>query len=177
MKANKTAAELEQEIILITMKIQSEFPELSKFIREMPVKFSENGEVSSFAQSLQEHYESLANVLNDYSLTHKGNRLKEQAEKALFPGYPHYSSSEDIYKQAKELKSLNPENLSQTKAPNEESGTRNEKGFAEDMYGGDLDIPGAELDDQQEKMGNEDEENNFYSLGGDRHNGLEEDKG
>lgn len=35
--------------------------------------------------------------------------------------------------------------------------------------GEDLDVPGAELDDDQEKRGAEDEENNYYSLGGDRH--------
>lgn len=33
----------------------------------------------------------------------------------------------------------------------------------------DLDIPGSELDDENEKIGEEDEENNYYSLGGDRH--------
>ena len=39
----------------------------------------------------------------------------------------------------------------------------------------DLDIPGAELDDTNEEIGEEDEENNHYSLGGDRHENLEED--
>ncbi len=39
-----------------------------------------------------------------------------------------------------------------------------------------LDVPGAELDDANEAIGNEDEENNYYSVGGDRHNDLEEDK-
>ena len=39
----------------------------------------------------------------------------------------------------------------------------------------DLDIPGSELDDENEKIGEEDEENNYYSLGGDRHENQEED--
>jgi hypothetical protein len=39
----------------------------------------------------------------------------------------------------------------------------------------DLDIPGSELDDENEAMGEEDEENNYYSLGGDRHEHQEED--
>jgi hypothetical protein len=39
----------------------------------------------------------------------------------------------------------------------------------------DLDIPGTELDDDGESIGEEDEENNYYSLGGDRHESLEED--
>jgi len=39
-----------------------------------------------------------------------------------------------------------------------------------------LDIPGEELDDENEIIGEEDEENNYYSIGGDEHNDLEEDK-
>jgi len=39
----------------------------------------------------------------------------------------------------------------------------------------DLDIPGSELDDDDESIGEEDEENNYYSLGGDRHESQEED--
>lgn len=39
----------------------------------------------------------------------------------------------------------------------------------------DLDIPGSELDDESENIGEEDEENNYYSLGGDRHGSQEED--
>jgi hypothetical protein len=39
----------------------------------------------------------------------------------------------------------------------------------------DLDIPGTELDDESESIGEEDEENNYYSLGGDRHESQEED--
>ena len=42
--------------------------------------------------------------------------------------------------------------------------------------GDDLDVPGAEDDDANEEIGEEDEENNYYSLGGDAHENLEEDK-
>ncbi len=58
----------------------------------------------------------------------------------------------------------------------EKAGTSSEKDFDEDESGSDLDIPGSELDDEDEKVGNEDEENNYYSLGGDDHNDLDEDK-
>jgi hypothetical protein len=44
-----------------------------------------------------------------------------------------------------------------------------------DFAGDDLDIPGSEQDDAQELLGSEDEENNSYSLGSDRHADLEED--
>jgi hypothetical protein len=40
----------------------------------------------------------------------------------------------------------------------------------------DLDVPGSENDDANEEIGEEDEENNYYSIGGDDHENLEEDK-
>ena len=42
------------------------------------------------------------------------------------------------------------------------------------LTGEDLDVPGAELDDANEEIGAEDEENNYYSLGGDNHHDLED---
>ncbi len=45
-----------------------------------------------------------------------------------------------------------------------------------DFTGDGLDVPGSELDDAEENVGSEDEENNSYSLGGDNHNDLEEDR-
>ena len=45
-----------------------------------------------------------------------------------------------------------------------------------DFSGKDMDVPGSELDDDREADGAEDEENNSYSLGGDNHQDLEEDR-
>ena len=42
-----------------------------------------------------------------------------------------------------------------------------------DFDGTELDIPGRNLDDDQEDRGNEDEENNHYSLGSDDNDQLE----
>jgi hypothetical protein len=47
----------------------------------------------------------------------------------------------------------------------DEEGARLNESF--DRTGGDLDVPGAEQDDADEDIGEEDEENNPYSLGGD----------
>lgn len=88
-----------------------------------------------------------------------------------------YPPSEDVYSKWKEETEINPEDISKKKTPNEVPGTMNEKSFDDDMSGSDLDVPGSELDDQQEKIGSEDEENNYYSIGGDNHNDLDEDKG
>lgn len=45
----------------------------------------------------------------------------------------------------------------------EEGTPLNEKSMADDLSGGDLDVPGSSLDDADEAIGNEDEENNSYS--------------
>lgn len=94
-----------------------------------------------------------------------------------FPGYPAYPPSEDIYNKYKEETEIDPEDPSKIKPSNANDGKRNEKNFNDDKSGADLDIPGSELDDDQENIGSEDEENNGYSIGGDNHNDLEEDNG
>jgi hypothetical protein len=95
------------------------------------------------------------------------------------PGYPLYPADEDIFSKFKEEGSLNPEDTSRAKAANEAAsdGKNNEKSFDEDRSGGDLDVPGSETDEKQEFIGTEDEENSYYSLGGDDHNDLDEDTG
>jgi hypothetical protein len=99
-------------------------------------------------------------------------------DKGELPGNPIYPASEDIYSKAQREEDprgnapSNPKKTNKNKAEK-----RNEKDFNEDLSGKDLDVPGSELDDDQENIGSEDEENNYYSLGGDDHNDLEEDKG
>lgn len=94
------------------------------------------------------------------------------------PGYPYYAPSEDIYIQAHEEKNMNPEDVPSLKSIDETDtvGTHNKNSVRDTRLGGNLDVPGSELDDAQENIGNEDEENNYYSLGGDDHNNLDETK-
>ena len=103
--------------------------------------------------------------------------IKKSKKNKDLPGYPAYPVKDDIYSREKEETDINPENPTKKKAKNEPPDSLNEKDFADDVSGSDLDIPGAELDDDQEAIGSEDEENNYYSLGGDNHEDLEEDKG
>lgn len=62
----KTENQLNSDILEITMKIKEKFPELSKYILEMPVTIPniENPEVTR--KSLQEYYDSLNILLKDY---------------------------------------------------------------------------------------------------------------
>ncbi|MBS7255729.1 hypothetical protein [Flavobacterium branchiicola] len=71
-----------------------------------------------------------------------------------------YPASEDIYNQEDKLDEIDLEEIStdETIIPKDHQWKQNS-----DKLGNDLDIPGSELDDEQEEIGSEDEENNFYS--------------
>ena len=171
----KTKIELERDISEITDKINSNFPELSMYILEMPENHSGNKQVN--LKNLEDYYQSLEVLVNQYADTHKDSQTKIEQQQLAHSTLPQYPPSEDIFNKSKNETDLNPEDLSKRKAPNLKDETRNEIGFKEDITGDDLDIPGSELDDEQESKGSEDEENNYYSIGGDNHNDLEEVKG
>ncbi|MDB5274839.1 MAG: hypothetical protein JWO58_3206 [Chitinophagaceae bacterium] len=93
---------------------------------------------------------------------------KKGDEQTEFPGYPLYPASEDIYSNAEKDSTVHPGEEEETEQ-DLRTGKWNEKGIEESLTGEDLDVPGAELDDASEATGDEDEENNYYSLGGDNH--------
>ncbi|GGF30210.1 hypothetical protein [Flavobacterium limi] len=73
-----------------------------------------------------------------------------------------YDANEDIYNQEERLEDIDPQNISGERIINNDN---HEWKQNSDKLGNDLDIPGSELDDQQEEIGSEDEENNYYSEG------------
>jgi hypothetical protein len=97
--------------------------------------------------------------------------------KPYLQGYPLYPDKEDIYDRFKKEEEINPEDTSKTKSSKTIKKVKTSKNvdFKHIAIDNDLDVPGSELDDEQEIIGSEDEENNYYSIGGDNHNDLEED--
>ena len=89
----------------------------------------------------------------------------------FFQGYPGYPPKDDIYLKSALIQDTDPADPSIQKITNQEtrSGEANELNDLGDLSGNDLDVPGSELDDADEITGNEDEENNLYSLGSDNH--------
>ena len=170
----KTKIELELEIINITAKIHDKFPELSQFVSEMPTNNSNNEAIN--LKNLDDYLHSLEDVVKKYVDAQSVGPPKVNSDKTVYADLQIYPPSEDIYQQFKEESDLNPEDISKKKTLNEKVGLFNKKRFGDVMSGNDLDVPGSELDDQQESVGSEDEENNYYSIGGDNHNDLDEDK-
>ena len=105
-----------------------------------------------------------------------GNKNVETVKKVDRDFYPLYPVDKDIYNKSQKEENVNPEELSKHKEPNENdhSESANEIDLAGDKSGSDLVVPGAELDDETEAFGSEDEENNYYSLRGDNHNDWDE---
>ncbi|WP_114750043.1 hypothetical protein [Pleomorphovibrio marinus] len=97
----------------------------------------------------------------------KRNSKKEAADKGTTASTdkkldntenPHEITEED-------MEALGPKDLSMDMGADEKLKQRQQE---IDFSGGEMDVPGSELDDEQEDIGSEDEENNHYSLGGDR---------
>ena len=85
-----------------------------------------------------------------------------------------YPASEDIYSRGIKEDNIDPEDINKLKEPNEKPADEWNEADYRQGTGNDLDIPGSEYDDTVEDMGMEDEENNYYSLGGDNHSDLDE---
>lgn len=67
----ETEKELNEAIINITMKINDNYPELSKYIKEMPVKISNDFDSGITIKNLKLYYDSLNELLNHYAEKHK----------------------------------------------------------------------------------------------------------
>ena len=64
----KTENELNEDILNITMTIKNRYPELSKYIAEMPVRISYNKENKMSLSDLYDYYDSLKSFLITYEL-------------------------------------------------------------------------------------------------------------
>ena len=105
-------------------------------------------------------------------------RSEKKGENAS-KGYPLYPEDEDIFNKYQEEKDIDPSVISKTDESKgeEEIIVISENEVANEGSGESMDVPGEELDDDQENVGSEDEENNYYSIGGDDHTDLDEDQG
>jgi hypothetical protein len=87
-------------------------------------------------------------------------------------GYPLYPEEEDIYMKAKKDRKLNPDEVTSLGLP---KGPANKQSLSEDLLGENLELLEVEPDEEV-LLGIDDEENSYYSLGGDDHINLEENR-
>ena len=66
--------EINQRILLKTLDIETNYPELSKYIEEMPVTMPDLENPQVTLQNLKEYYHSLNTLATNYALTHTANK-------------------------------------------------------------------------------------------------------
>lgn len=93
---------------------------------------------------------------------------RDRAEDAMRPG----ADDEDLNIKAGTEADVDDDDLAVLNSTDAEIGRP--QNVSNEELSSDLDVPGSELDDDNEDVGEEDEENNYYSLGGDRHENQEE---
>jgi hypothetical protein len=72
--------ELEEAILDILKKIRNEFPELIKYINEMPLSISRSNRESITNKELEAYFNSLYEIYSEYSITHsalKANKINK----------------------------------------------------------------------------------------------------
>jgi len=105
--------------------------------------------------------------LNSIAMSEKKKSPPVDPDKE-YPEIKPYPARDDTYNQAEEEQDIDPEDPTKLKKHIPKPSRKNEKDFDEDMTAEDLDIPGNDADERDRGNGGEDEENNYYSLGGDK---------
>jgi hypothetical protein len=72
----KTEQELTNDILKITMMINEKFPELSKYITEMPVTIPDTDNPEINIKNLSDYKESLETLLKKYEKGHSSEKNK-----------------------------------------------------------------------------------------------------
>ena len=74
----ESEAELNAEILKITMTIKDHYPELSKYLEEMPVTIPGEYVAGVSRKSLSAYYESLKAMVSGYIAKSHAHNLKKQ---------------------------------------------------------------------------------------------------
>lgn len=114
--------------------------------------------------------ENLASSKNVTGVSQRFARSQDGNKNSPSPGE---EDNDDLNMRTGSDADVNDDDLAVLNSTNDEIGTP--QNVSNEDLNTDLDIPGTELDDDNESIGEEDEENNYYSLGGDRHESQEED--
>ncbi|MFV8466766.1 hypothetical protein [Flavobacterium sp. LB1P62] len=66
----ETEEELNDTILKMTLKIRNEYPELSKYLAEMPATIPDTNNPEINIKILNDYYESLNSILKEYAPNH-----------------------------------------------------------------------------------------------------------
>lgn len=156
----KTIAECERNILQIISEINTEFPELTKYIDEMSLKYLDNSEVIN-SRGLEEYYNSLVDVLKEYKKTH--SILKENKNLGMITrlDIAKYPLIKNLYKNQDHEGKLTKNYTYKNKITNNKT-TKNKT-----KLNYDYNFENKEYVTAINQQESEDDENNYYYLGAD----------
>lgn len=70
MSYEEVESDLNSKILEVTMSIKAHYPELSKYLEEMPVTIPDEKNPEITLKNLSSYYESLNSILNKYKSAH-----------------------------------------------------------------------------------------------------------
>jgi len=74
----ETEEEINAKILKITMVIQENYPELSKYLNEMPITIPTDNRPEVNVQNLQKYYDNLLTLFRNYVAEHQLNYINQR---------------------------------------------------------------------------------------------------
>ncbi|MES2798020.1 MAG: hypothetical protein V4683_18780 [Bacteroidota bacterium] len=81
----KTEQEINVDILNITMMINEQFPELSKYLVEMPITIPNDSSPDITLKILKDYYDSLEILMIDYSANHSNKNEPNLNDLTILP--------------------------------------------------------------------------------------------
>lgn len=76
----ETEEEINAKILKVTMVIQENYPELSKYLNEIPITIPIDNRPEVNAENLHKYYETLLNLFRNYVAEHQLNYINQRSD-------------------------------------------------------------------------------------------------
>lgn len=76
----ETEEEINAKILKVTMVIQENYPELSKYLNEMPITVPIDSRPEVNVKNLQKYYETLLTLFRNYVAEHQLNYINQRTD-------------------------------------------------------------------------------------------------
>ena len=77
--AMETEEEINAKIMKVTMVIQENYPELSKYLNEMPITIPTDSRPEVNVKNLQKYYDALLAIFRNYVAEHQLNYVNQKS--------------------------------------------------------------------------------------------------
>jgi DNA-directed RNA polymerase subunit L len=164
----KTKSELKKYIANITTTIHQELHDLSGSVKEISIGATKERNNNITIKILKEYYNSLVNLVNSYLKKNDSIKQNNYTPPNMDLKNPIDPNLKIFFNQEKNETNLSLDTSYYSKKSNSDKDSKHNRSDK------DRNIPDTTLNEQQKLSTNEDEESNYYSLGGDRYTDPDE---